>query len=622
MLKTFPIIAHNGKGPLLHGGVLNMARVKHRANNFGRPVKIQAFLTCFRRPGVVIVLLGLIAAQSGCRPHPAENPSGAARRRPLLITIVVDQLAAWMAAERWPELPPGGGFARLRREGLTVRELRFAHANTETAPGHAALYTGAVPRASGISANEIVAGEGPQGPTFGKPRSILVDDSTRLVSIGGGALPRPGSSLAALRVETVADAFVASVRNAQVFSFSLKDRGALLAAGRSPVAALWLDPESQSFVTSTAFPSPPAWLIPLANQVAVERARQGGWSLPDTDRAWIVAHTRTADAQAGEGDYAGLGAVFPHPIGSAKAVRATPVGDRLIFALGVAAVRVAAENGRPTLLALSLSSNDYVLHVFGPHSWEAWDELLELDRQLGAFLAAVDRAVGPDNYAVMLTSDHGGTALPELTGAADPWCPAPGGGRDPWERGCEPRRRLMPTEVASKIEIAAARALGEGPWIAGVAAPFLYLTPRGRALGAAERERLIAAVRDTTADLGIDEVVDVRAAGAPCPEETTSRPGLICRTLVPDGPGDLYFVVHSGVFFDPDVAPGAGMNHGSPYLYDRTVPLLIRAPGRVAAGRVRKTSVSFAVFAHTAASLLGARAPSAAEPAEDLSIVP
>jgi arylsulfatase A-like enzyme len=589
-----------------------MASVKHRANNFGRPVKIHTFLT----------FLVSWLALSGCHARPPGNPGGTAGKHPVLITIVVDQLAAWMAAERWPELPPGGGFARLRREGLTVRELRFEHANTETAPGHAALYTGAVPRTSGVFANEVIATQGPPRPSPGKPRSILVDDGTRLVSVGGGALPRPGSSLAVLRVETLADAFVASVRDAQVLSFSLKDRGALLAAGRRPVAALWLDPESQSFVTSTAFPSPPPWLIPLADRGAVERARDGGWSLPDADRAWVIAHARTADDQPGEGDYAGLGAVFPHPIGSAKAVRATPVGDRLVFALAAAAVRVAAENGRPTLLALSLSSNDYVLHVFGPHSWEAWAELLELDRQLGGFLAAADRAVGPDNYAVMLTSDHGGTAIPELTGAADPWCPAPASERDRWERGCDPRRRLMPQEVAAQIEVAIARTLGEGSWVAGVAAPFVTLTPRGRGLGVADRARLVAAVRGASARLGIDEVVDVRAAAGPCPNEATSRAALICRTILPDGPADLYFVVHPGVFFDPDVAPGAGMNHGSPYLYDRSVPLLIRAPGRVAAGRVREAPVSFAVFARTAASLLGMRAPRAAEPAEDLSIVP
>jgi predicted AlkP superfamily pyrophosphatase or phosphodiesterase len=63
---------------------------------------------------------------------------------------VVDQLAAWVMAERAQELPANGGLARLGREGLYVREMEFQHAVTETAPGHAALFTGRVPRETGI----------------------------------------------------------------------------------------------------------------------------------------------------------------------------------------------------------------------------------------------------------------------------------------------------------------------------------------------------------------------------------------------------------------------------------------------------------------------------------------
>src|SRR4029453_10361499 len=59
------------------------------------------------------------------------------------------------------------------------------------------------------------------------------------------------------------------------------------------------------------------------------------------------------------------------------------------------------------LLAVSLSSHDYVAHVFGPDSWEAWDELRRLDRGLAELLAALDALVGPNGYAVMLTGDHG-----------------------------------------------------------------------------------------------------------------------------------------------------------------------------------------------------------------------
>ena len=117
------------------------------------------------RTGVVIALLAL----SACRP-PAVRSAGAVALAPrVLITIVVDQMASWMADERWATLPADGGFARLRREGLTVRQLRYEHAVTDTAPGYAALYTGAVPRDSGIFANETL---GPDG----NRRSILLDE--------------------------------------------------------------------------------------------------------------------------------------------------------------------------------------------------------------------------------------------------------------------------------------------------------------------------------------------------------------------------------------------------------------------------------------------------------------
>ncbi|MES1207762.1 MAG: hypothetical protein ABUS79_17650, partial [Pseudomonadota bacterium] len=98
------------------------------------------------RVGVRFPSLFVLALTAcGCPRVGPVTPASAAPEGPApwLVTIVVDQLAAWIAAERWPELPADGGFARLRREGLTVRELRFAHAITDTAPGHSALMTGA-----------------------------------------------------------------------------------------------------------------------------------------------------------------------------------------------------------------------------------------------------------------------------------------------------------------------------------------------------------------------------------------------------------------------------------------------------------------------------------------------
>ena len=51
-------------------------------------------------------------------------PSIKPAREKIVVAIVVDQMAAWTASERWPLLPAEGGFARLRREGTWIREVR------------------------------------------------------------------------------------------------------------------------------------------------------------------------------------------------------------------------------------------------------------------------------------------------------------------------------------------------------------------------------------------------------------------------------------------------------------------------------------------------------------------
>ena len=547
------------------------------------------------------------ALAAGCRTPPPAVAGGSGALGPTppwLVTIVVDQLAAWIADERWPALPSDGGFARLQREGLTVRELRFAHAVTETAPGHAALYTGAVPRASGIVCNDV---PGPDG----KKVSSLADANTRIVPPGaGGPLQRHGSSLATLKVDTLADLLVAARPGAQVYSFSLKDRGALFGAGRRPTLALWLDTEGGTLVTSTAFaPSVPAWAAPFADAAAVTRAYAPLWE--PLDAGWIAAHAATRDNQDGEGDYLGLGVVFPHRATSVKAMRATPAGDRLLFELARAAATHAAQSaaGRPVLLSLSLSSHDYVAHVFGPDSWEAWDELRRLDRALAELFAVLDALVGPTGYAVMLTGDHGSSPLPEVSRVGlGAWCRrGPGAARtDYWQRQCGRGSRLAGADIARELD-------EDRAFIAAVVDPFIYLNDRGKALPPDERAALQRRIVSLFAGTGdIAAVIDVRAAPETCPPPSDeSLPALTCRSIRRDQAGDFLLVPSPATSFDPDLAAGRGTNHGSPYLYDRAVPLVVRAPGRVPAGVTRTVPTSYAAFARTAAALLAIPEPPA-----------
>ena len=77
----------------------------------------------------------------------------------------------------------------------------------------------------------------------------------------------------------------------------------------------------------------------------------------------------------------------------------------------------------------------------------------------------------------------------------------------------------------------------------------------------------------------------MRSLPAACPDGESIE-ALVCRARPVDSPVALYIVPKPGSFFDPEYTTGYGSSHGSPYLNDRTVPLLVRAPKRVAAGRV------------------------------------
>jgi hypothetical protein len=534
---------------------------------------------------------------------------------PVLVTIVVDQLAAWIADERWPLLPRAGGFARLVREGTWVRQLRFGHAGTDTSAGHAALHTGATPRITGIFGNVTIDADGEHVALFLDPTSRLVTRE--------GVQAQSGASLRALRVETVADRLRAARPGAMVVSLSLKDRAAVLGGGRRPDATLWYDRSRGAFVTATAFAAVwPDWLPEIAAHPLPPSSQP--WEL--LDPGFVRRHAATPDAQPGEGDFARIGVTFPHPPAAAadraSAFRVSPRADEVLLELAVAAVdhhRASARAREPLLVALSLSANDYIGHVFGPDSWEAWDELRRLDAALARFFAELDRRVGSEGWAVMLSGDHGIATMPEASRAPEirRRCAAPRS--DAPERSCAPGVRVDGGEIDQRLRAAARTALGEGSWVLGFADPFVFYSREAEGLEAARRSELDRAIVAGLKRLPeVASAVPVGDLPRDCPREDESTIALICETYPPGTAGDVYVAFRAGAFVDSGLVPGKGSSHGSLHPYDRTVPLAVRAPGRVPAGRRIDRPMSFRAFARTAAAILEVEPPQAAREGEDL----
>jgi len=512
----------------------------------------------------------------------------------VVVALVVDQLAAWIAAERLPLLPANGGFARLRREGTWYKDVRFDYAITETGPGHASLFTGEVPRVHGIAANMVM------GP-HDTPHFIVQDPQSRLVD-EAGSRDEAGASADALRVPTLADQFRRRWRNATVVAISGKDRGALFAAGTSANAAVWFDSATMRFVTSTNYGSAlPKFVSEAAPPDVVRDRARRPWEL--LDRRWVESHALSGDDQAGETDLDGYGTTFPHRADLAarpgEAFRADPASDELLLELALAALD-AAQPRSPKFVAVSLSANDVIGHLFGPDSWEAWDNLRRLDAALSKFFAGLDRRFGSSGWFAALAADHGVVPLPEIGVVKDrPACGA--------VRGigpCSPSRRLPSTPVLTEARATADLVLGPGNWVSGFFPPYLWLTQEALAQPKQKLSSLLEAMRRRLERLeGIREVFDVSALPAACPDtRDDSVFALVCRSVVPGVSGQLYVVTTQGTFFGTDRLPPSGTTHGSPYLYDRSIPVLLRAPGRVTAGNVVSRTRDFSIFFRTVSS--------------------
>jgi hypothetical protein len=200
----------------------------------------------------------------------------------------------------------------------------------------------------------------------------------------------------------------------RVLSISGKDRGAILPIGRARGQVFWL--VDGRFVTSRYYAdSLPAWVEGWNSRSGPDHYAGREWSLLEPGSKYAEP-----DSMPYEND--GKDIVFPHhapqdPERAARNLPEFPWLDSLSLDLALEGVRRLALGQRngTDVLAVSLSSTDYIGHSYGPDSREIHDQLLRLDRSLGWFLDSLDVLVGPGRTLAVLTADHGVTSYPELS---------------------------------------------------------------------------------------------------------------------------------------------------------------------------------------------------------------
>lgn len=529
-----------------------------------------------------VLVTGCGAASTPATTTPVTATPARAR---LVVLVVYDQLASWVLERHRGSLDPEGAILRTATRGLHVERSQYPYAGTFTAPGHAAIVSGATPAESGIPSNRV-------WDRARHARISSLDDGVHPLLGREGAFGGP----ARLEAETVGDVLEAATEGrAHTVALGMKDRSAILPGGHHPDVCVWFD-RGYGFTSSTYYgASLPAWVASFRETHPWDAPTEP-WTPLDPEG---YARDLGPDDRTGEGGY-GWSATFPHVLdaqGDAEAFLLHPRSTELLLELAREAVIAEhlGEDETPDFLSVSVAATDYTGHAFGPESWEARDQLVRSDRAMGAFLAWLEART---DIAVVITADHGVAALVERANER---------GHEATRWSSEDELELLRTHLTSTL---GARS---DQYIEAWVQPYIYFTEEVRG-DAALRARVAEAARTF-----LEARPGIYRAVRPEDRDTLLASSsevdhLIARSLGANAPGELFVMPDEHSVASEDAPPGLGTAHGSPWLYDREVPVIVSGPG-VAHEVVTEPRSQRRVAGHLA-HLLGVRAPTFAEAVE------
>ena len=522
---------------------------------------------------------------AGC----ATQDRVAAGKPRLIVFFVVDGLPQRQVVDYRDQLAPDG-FARFLDRGAWFSDAHYGHAFTVTAAGHATMLTGAYPHRTGIIGNEW------RDPVTTAPVYNTGDEAYTYLDNKTDKLA--GTSPRNLQVETVGDVLRRADPQSKVIGISGKDRGAILPAGKSGTAYMYMG-GSGEFASSTYYmKAHPAWVTAFNAAKPADRYFKATWSplLPET------AYARSA---ADDRPWYNKGGKLPKVVGEGQekagpafygSLQPSPFGDALTldFARAAIAGESLGQDDDPDILSISLSSHDYINHAYGAESRLSHDHFLQLDRLLQAFFADLDRTVGKDNYVAVLTADHGFMPAPEYSVSL---------GRDAGRQNIPLTLERMNKALEAKF--------GAGKWVRAWSANGILVDTAliaskqvDRAAFDTEARRVLLEEPGITAVFSRSDV-----EGSRLPPDTPFLDQMRKTYYAPRSP-DLLVVTKP--YWMVESRRAATSTHGSPHEYDHHVPLLFYGPRWLGTGEVR-AKVEVIDIAPTLARLLAVSAPPASE---------
>ena len=543
-----------------------------------------------RQPIFALALLGLVASlpvYAKAAPKPPRLapsapavPDARARGRPpaLVVAISVDQFSADLFAQYRRDYV--AGLAKLQRGAVFPQGFQ-SHAATETCPGHSTLMTGDRPARTGIIANNWY------DPASARPdkRIYCAEDETDPAS----SAKVPVVSAVHLKVPTLGERMKAADPKSLNVAVSGKDRAAVMMGGHTIDAAYWWN-ASGGFTSFTGRALSPSAIAENAAIAPVLHAGAPAYEMPAScaprDRAVPISDFSIGTWR------------FPLAADQPDAFRASP---RLDVATSDLALKLVDElklgaDSVPDVLSVSFSANDYIGHAFGTEGVEMCIQQAALDRTIGTLLDGLDRR-GID-YVVVLTADHGGIDAPERLD----------------EQGYPAAARadvnLGPAALGRRVSDAVGIVPPNGTLVYGDGAGGDYYVTRG--LDPAKRAQAIASLTGLLQAHPQVAAVFTAAELAKVPIPTGSPQDFTLEqraraSFYPGRSGDVVALLKRGISGISAPRPGITATHGSPWDYDRRVPMLFWRKGMT--GFEQPDPVETVDIAPTLAAMVGLKVP-------------
>ncbi|MCD9494346.1 alkaline phosphatase family protein [Photobacterium carnosum] len=524
----------------------------------------------------------------------------------LIVQITVDALRGDLL-ERYKANFGNDGFRYLMDNGTYYTNAYYQHGNTETIVGHVSLATGAPPSVHGMVGNvwydrnkerlvyNVEDGNYQMLNASAGVNKATEIDPTQKIATKDGRSPDP------ILATTFSDELAISNNGvSKIFSVSVKDRGAISLGGHLG-KAFWFSKAQSEFVTSNYYYDKyPQWVTDWNQQKLAEQYSNTRWELSLPPEKYTVKESNP-DYKV---DLDGFKRTFPHPYSSvdnkyySTTLTVSPAGDELTenFASTLLKQENLGKGTFPDYLSVSFSSNDYVIHMYGPTSLETEDNLIRLDKTIAKLLKNIDQQVGLENTLIVLSADHGASEAPAVVNAL--------GGHQP---ATFDQKQLISPQLLTRLKTEFS--LGEDA-IRLYAQPYIYLNHNVIKKKGISLEKVQMVVAEELLKInGIAYAVtstDIEKNQVP----NTHTMQLVKNNYHPARSGDVYIVYQPRNFINDMDGLTIASTHGSPWRYDTYVPVIF-AGYNIDDKQISREITPYDI-APTLSSILGITQPSGA----------